>query len=182
MDRRIKKTQQAIFSVFIELLKEKGFGKLSISDISQRADINRGTFYFHFSDKYDLYEKCMDYYVGKLLISCNEDKEIKLKPEAFLQIFKYLKDNYELYKTLLYAEGLSIFHRKFRNAIEDQLKKAISKMPKKIISSREIASEFIINGFTGVVEWWLNSAMPYSPKVMTEKLNGLFSPFTQYIE
>lgn len=181
MDRRIKKTQEAIYSVFIDLLKEKGFNKLSISDISERADINRGTFYFHFSDKYDLYEKCMDFYVGKLLISCSNETEIKLNPNAFLQIFKYLKDNYDIYRTLLYADGLSIFHKKFHNAIEGQLKKAINKMPEEIILSQEIASEFIINGFTGVVEWWINNSMPYSPEVMTEKLNGIFSPYTKYL-
>ena len=76
----------------------------------------------------------------------------------------------------------SIFHKKFHNAIEGQLKKAINKMPEEIILSQEIASEFIINGFTGVVEWWINNSMPYSPEVMTEKLNGIFSPYTKYIE
>ncbi|WP_277408505.1 TetR/AcrR family transcriptional regulator [Lacrimispora xylanisolvens] len=60
MDRRIKKTRQLIMDTFIDLLSEKEFEKITINDIAERADINRGTVYLHYMDKYDLLDKCIE--------------------------------------------------------------------------------------------------------------------------
>jgi len=57
MDRRKKKTQKAIRKVMLELLDEKNIEAISILDITNQADINRGTFYLHYVDKYDMLEK-----------------------------------------------------------------------------------------------------------------------------
>lgn len=53
-DRRVKYTKQAIRESFLELLKEKPIDKISVTEICKRADINRGTFYSHYADPYDL--------------------------------------------------------------------------------------------------------------------------------
>lgn len=50
------KTKEKIKSAFTELIMEKGFNNLSVVDISERAGINRGTFYLHYTDKYNLLE------------------------------------------------------------------------------------------------------------------------------
>jgi AcrR family transcriptional regulator len=55
-DRRIMRSRQALIEAFQGLLEEKEFSEISIYQISQRADLNRGTFYAHFSDKYELLE------------------------------------------------------------------------------------------------------------------------------
>ncbi|RIL83445.1 TetR/AcrR family transcriptional regulator, partial [Staphylococcus cohnii] len=47
-DRRVRKTQNAIKHAFIQLLNEKDLDKITISDITHKADINRGTFYLHY--------------------------------------------------------------------------------------------------------------------------------------
>ena len=49
MDRRNEKTSRLIMNTFMDLLKEKGFEKITVSDISERADINRGTVYLHYT-------------------------------------------------------------------------------------------------------------------------------------
>lgn len=46
-----------IRSALAELIDEKGFNNISVTDLTQRADINRGTFYLHYVDKYDLLER-----------------------------------------------------------------------------------------------------------------------------
>ena len=58
-DLRIQRTQKAIIDAFYELLEEKHFSSITIIDICDRALINRGTFYTHFQDKYQLLEKCV---------------------------------------------------------------------------------------------------------------------------
>ena len=53
-DRRVRKTKQAIKNAFIQLLNKKDLEKITIQDITELADINRGTFYLHYEDKYIL--------------------------------------------------------------------------------------------------------------------------------
>ncbi len=53
-DRRVKYTKLAIREAFLSLLDEKPLDKISVTEICKRADINRGTFYSHYTDAYDL--------------------------------------------------------------------------------------------------------------------------------
>jgi AcrR family transcriptional regulator len=54
VDRRIQRTRQVLVQAFIEIVREKGFAATSVQDITERANLNRGTFYIHFEDKYEL--------------------------------------------------------------------------------------------------------------------------------
>ena len=46
-DLRVIKTQTILYNTLLELLKEQPFEKIKVSDICQRARINRSTFYSH---------------------------------------------------------------------------------------------------------------------------------------
>lgn len=54
LDPRVKRTRSLILQAFMELLPEKGFQSVSVQDITEKAGINRATFYAHFPDKYAL--------------------------------------------------------------------------------------------------------------------------------
>jgi AcrR family transcriptional regulator len=54
IDPRVKRTRQLLQTAFMELFLEKGIGSISIQDITERATVNRATFYAHFPDKYAL--------------------------------------------------------------------------------------------------------------------------------
>ena len=51
MDRRQRKTREAIFSAFIALLSKRGFEQITVGEIIERADVGRATFYAHFESK-----------------------------------------------------------------------------------------------------------------------------------
>src|SRR5262249_44400345 len=54
VDRRIRRTRQMLQQAFMDTVQDKGFAATSIQDITERANVNRGTFYLHFADKYAL--------------------------------------------------------------------------------------------------------------------------------
>ena len=54
VDPRVKRTRQSLEQAFVDLLHEKGFQAITVQDITQRAGLNRATFYAHFPDKYAL--------------------------------------------------------------------------------------------------------------------------------
>jgi len=59
LDPRVKRTRSLILQAFGGLLAEKGFESISVQDITDKAEINRATFYAHFQDKYDLLNKAI---------------------------------------------------------------------------------------------------------------------------
>lgn len=54
VDRRVQRTRQLLQDAFIAVVREKGFTATSIQDVAERANVNRGTFYIHYTDKYML--------------------------------------------------------------------------------------------------------------------------------
>ena len=54
LDPRVKRTRQMLDQAFIELLSEKGFDAIAVQDVTDRAGVNRATFYSHFQDKFAL--------------------------------------------------------------------------------------------------------------------------------
>jgi AcrR family transcriptional regulator len=54
LDPRVKRTQSFIMDAFMALLEEKGFKSITVKEITQRAGVNRATFYAHYQDKFDL--------------------------------------------------------------------------------------------------------------------------------
>ena len=76
-------------NTFIDLLAEKGFEKITVNDIAERADINRGTVYLHYVDKFDLLDKCVETYVELLLNHCANSTDTKLNAGAIQSMFEY---------------------------------------------------------------------------------------------
>ena len=62
LDPRVKRTRNLILRAFASLLAEKGFETISVHDVTDKAEINRATFYAHFQDKYAL----LDYSIGQM--------------------------------------------------------------------------------------------------------------------
>jgi AcrR family transcriptional regulator len=66
VDRRITKSQESIKNAVIELMTEKRFDDITIQDISDRANVNRGTIYLHYTDKFDLLDRIIEEHINKL--------------------------------------------------------------------------------------------------------------------
>jgi AcrR family transcriptional regulator len=62
LDPRVKRTRGLILQAFGDLLAEKSFDAVSVQDVTDRAQINRATFYAHFQDKYEL----LDYWISQM--------------------------------------------------------------------------------------------------------------------
>lgn len=56
-DLRVRRSRKLLQQAFIELTVEKGFANLTVRDVTERAMVNRSTFYRHYLDKYDLLEQ-----------------------------------------------------------------------------------------------------------------------------
>jgi len=181
VDRRIQKTRQSIMNTFIDLLAEKGFEKITISDIAERANINRGTVYLHYVDKFDLLDKCIETYVELLLNHCDNSADTNLNASAFQSVFEYLEKNFTIYKLLLSNEGVGFFRNRLYATIAQTVTKVIGIKPENNAFSNGVTTHFLTSGFIGVLEWWINNSMPCNVQEITEQLMFLLEPYTKHL-
>jgi AcrR family transcriptional regulator len=181
MDRRIQKTRRLIMNAFMELLAEKGFEKITVNDIAERANINRGTVYLHYADKFDLLDKCVETYVGQLLNHCDNSDDDNLNAGAFQSVFEHLEKNFAIYNLLLNNEGVGFFRNRLYSAIAQTVAEVVCIQPENNAFSNNAAIHFLASGFIGVLEWWINNSMPCNIQEITGQLMSLLKPYAKHL-
>ncbi|HUI90561.1 MAG TPA: TetR/AcrR family transcriptional regulator [Anaerolineales bacterium] len=119
LDPRVKRTRNLILQAFSGLLGEKGFEAISVQDVTDKAQINRATFYAHFTDKYAL----LDYAISRVFM-----QEIEKRT---LNACSYTHDNLRN-MIIAVCEFLSHLHHdcaqpheQFESLVEGTIKKQI---------------------------------------------------------
>ena len=177
MDRRQRKTREAIFSALIELLSRKDFAQITVGEIIETADISRATFYSHFETKdYLLKELCEDLFCHVLDFSGSDRSEHRhmFKCDApdsvFLHLFQHLLKNDNHILTLLSCQNSDLFLRYFkeqlRNLVVSQLPLFQERKSDRLPDSFWI--DHIASVFVESVRWWIDSGMKESPETMAE--------------
>lgn len=75
LDKRVLRTRMALREAFGNLMHEKPFEQITVSDITERAMINRATFYAHFNDKYELFDYMLRYIFHEHLVTILADAD-----------------------------------------------------------------------------------------------------------
>ena len=125
-DARIIKSKTIIQKVFLELLEEKGFQKISVSEIIQRAGINRSTFYAHYNDKFDLMNSIENELFLQFhqiaeqapsdYLSSNQTDSIPVSSHI-LRVLSFFTDNNRIITLLMSENGDPAFIGKLQNYI-----------------------------------------------------------------
>ena len=104
-DLRVKKTKLSLYNGLIELMGEKPFEAIKVSDICTKAMINRSTFYDHFNDKYELFEAYIENLGHTLEEKFNDNSNYDNYYEFYFEHLKLLLDEIdsktEIYKTII---------------------------------------------------------------------------------
>ncbi|WP_200974811.1 TetR/AcrR family transcriptional regulator [Echinicola sp. 20G] len=170
MDRRVKKSRQALFDAFTKLMVEHPFQKLSIAMVTKEADVNRGTFYLHFKDKFELREQCIDMHLTQLMTSCaGGSKEEFTSKKAMLTTFDYLNANAAFYKVMLTGEDNTFFRKRMEEILKVGLSDFIESKTFKDPIDKEIMMQATISAGAGLIEWWLTTKNELDPGYLVER-------------
>ena len=82
-DLRVIKTERAIHNALIDLLKKKDLEKITVSELSQKAEINKATFYLHYTDIYSLYQDVLAEHIKELITEIGLLDNLFSDPEEF---------------------------------------------------------------------------------------------------
>jgi AcrR family transcriptional regulator len=173
VDRRILKSQESIKKALIELMSEKNFDDITIQEIADRANVNRGTIYLHYSDKFDLLDKLIEEHINEMLEICEWACEMEWRP-ATLVFFEYFESHYLFFSTMLASKGAPSFRSRFLEFLIEEFKDELDLTEGKNQGLNEdVLLRFIGTAYVGVVEWWITNGMPYPPHVMAEQVGNL---------
>ena len=121
-DRRTLKTRKAIYNVFIDLLTQKELHKVTVQEISDTADINRTTFYKHFLDVYDLYDKLEQDILIEWGMLVLDMQDLRSK-DFFDKLVNYVDKNSNVFKMVFSSYAPSQLRIKFEKLLEGLLQK-----------------------------------------------------------
>ncbi len=82
-DLRVIKTERAIYLALVELLKRKDLEKITVSELSEKAEINKATFYLHYSDIYSLYQEALARHIKEIICKLGLPEKFFNDPEEF---------------------------------------------------------------------------------------------------
>jgi AcrR family transcriptional regulator len=165
----------------VELIREQGYEKVTVQDITSRATLNRATFYLHYRDKLDLLYQSSEEILNDLTKSINlsiggkEDFDfLSDQPhENFIRLFEHISLNYQLYKVFLTEKNMPHFTSCLMDVLVDFISKGMYSMQpndQMLTVPREFAERYFAAAFLGVIVWWLEKDMPYTPKYMATQL------------
>ena len=124
-DRRTQRTERALKDALAELLIEKGLSKITVREITDKADINRVTFYKHYLDVYDLYEQIEKEILVDLGLIVLEYGEISTA-EIFKHLVDYVDDNRMLFRMVFSPNTTSALMEKVAGLIEGISRKVLT--------------------------------------------------------
>ena len=177
MDRRQRKTREAIFNAFIVLLSKKNYNNITVGEIIERADVGRATFYSHFETKdYLLKELCEELF-DHLFASEQEGGSsphnifhCDMQGSAFLHLFKHIKKNDNNICKLLSCKNNELFLEYFKNEVRVLIVNHLADFADR--KPQNIPEDFWVNHITSTfietLRWWIENKLKQTPETINE--------------
>lgn len=164
-DRRIKYTKMALRQSLLELMKKQPIFKITVTDICANADINRNTFYSHYSSPEDLLWQIEE----ELYNDIKQSVERSLKTETIStfinEICLSIADNGDLCKILFSEYGDKEFLKRIMYIARDKSLQEWKNISKDIDThTLEKLYTFIANGAVALIQVWIQDGMKQSPQ------------------
>ncbi|MGM9917267.1 TetR/AcrR family transcriptional regulator C-terminal domain-containing protein [Anaerotignum sp.] len=169
-DRRIRRTKKRMTAALGTLLLEKPLKNITVREIAALADINRGTFYLHYKDVYDMADQILNEVFVKFneIVSAYEPKKNAdtLFP-MLVEIFSLLAENADLTRCMIGKNGDAAFVDKLKNTIHEKCFLHLQDLFHfENEDEWDYFYNFIISGCIGLIGAWLEGGQKETPQQM----------------
>jgi AcrR family transcriptional regulator len=176
-DLRVRRTRKLLQQALIEGAIEKGFAALTVRDITERAMVNRSTFYRHYLDKYDLLEQ----HLNEIYEMLEEGGVIgEGRNAGLVELLKQIQQFPDFYRVVLGPQAdaflsqrfrqqtqqryLAYFHRAFPQAASDPDRPPL-----------DLKFTTVASAACSALAWWLEQERPSTPEQFAHWLQQLIS-------
>ena len=182
--RKKQLTKELLKNTFIELILENNdVHSITISEITDRADFNRGTFYIHYQDKIDLLEELYQDAIKGIHQSIK--KPYRNKGKVFLNgvipsnelIFEHIEKHKRLFKALDLIEDNPDIYKRLELFLWNLFSKEIyiERETDAQETKYDLFLSFQVHATVGVIKYWIKKDFIYSTSVMSEQLTSFYS-------
>jgi AcrR family transcriptional regulator len=167
-------TQRLLGEVLFQLIAEKDYGKISVKDITARAQVDRTTFYLHFQSKDDLLAKTLQQVLDDLIAFGKASH----RPYPLATVaFEHMAQHLDSYRVMLKLEGNSLLATQLQQHLEEILLPWLADiLPERQArnqTERRLLVAFILGAVRGAANWWLQAGMPLPPEEMGRRVAQL---------
>lgn len=185
VDRRVRRTRKQLRECLVTLLKQKKVQDITVRELTELADLNRGTFYLHYKDVFDLLEKTESELLDDFnqLVMKHDAEDLKKHPYGiFVEIYTLAYDNADLVEILLGENGDLNFLNRLKQLIRDKcLHDWMEVVRTESTAVFDAYFAFIVSGCLGLVQHWLKTGLKETPvqmarlteKIITDQLHVL---------
>ena len=169
VDRRVRRTRDAIHRAFIGLMQEKGYDAVTVTDIIDRADIGRSTFYAHYTDKRDVLYASLDDLAA--FLRRHRGDELFGFSRA---LFEHVHEQRALLRALLGRQGGSVVQARIALLIGDLVREQLHDRPTDV--PRELIVDCVVGAYTSLLARWVDDNDPHTPAQMDAAFRRLLAP------
>lgn len=183
-DLRTRRTRAALRGALLGALGEKPFGRITVRELADRAMVNRATFYRHYRDKEDLAASIFETAVDDLLVAAGPPPadftalDPSRPPDAWVALFRHVRDHAPLYRALLHARTWAWFHdvvrRKVAEVVRDRIAAAGGPRRSPLVPT-DLALAMISSALLGAIAWWLDGNAEHEPEAVAAWVLGFAS-------
>ncbi len=179
VDLRIIKTKKNLYEGLLNLMKEKTFEEIKVSDICSEALTNRSTFYDHFSDKYELLDSLIKDLENDLVEKLEENANYNSAKEYYMSMieifFNHISNNINVYSSILKKNNNSIVMDMIGSAIYKDVETHIKDSNKKLNTDIpvEIITMFYVSAVTNICLEYIKYPNKYEKEDILKYLDTL---------
>ena len=170
VDRRIRKTKTQLKNGLAKLMAEKSINEISVKELVELVDINRSTFYLHYSDIYNLLEEIEEEMLSEIKQSIEQHpRGVGYNTFTYLEdIYLALENNKDICKALLGDNGDASFIFKMKEIVQENSMKQLELLFPDIKEDLKYTFSFCLSGCMGIVNQWLFENGSESPQHMAK--------------
>lgn len=162
-DLRVRYTQSVIQNAFLELLCDKPVNRIAVKEVCEKAGINRGTFYKHYLDCYDLMDKLEQRAIADFDAVLASAKDVG-EEKAMLAVLRTVQDNRDMVSRLAARAGGEHFLRQLAEHYFARVEYPDT-----------VSGTFLAAGCAGVMEYWVRSGMAQPPEQVASEIVALMN-------
>ena len=168
-NRSVRNTKKKLREGLLRLMADKPINEISVKELTELVDVNRGTFYFHYTDIYDMLRKMEDEFFESFRLKMAQTVELQSVIPYLTAIFSFLGDNRDFCKIMLGPRGDMQFVEKIKSLVDERCSHIWrSSMPKADPGRAGMYNAFIINGCIGIIQKWLDEPERSGPEEISQ--------------
>lgn len=173
-NRRTLYTKKIIKESLIELLQTNDIHQITVTNICNKADINRGTFYSYYKDAFDLLQSIEDELFDQILRYLNETPAEDYTDSLLIKVLELITENKDLCKILLCKQRDGrIIDRILYIASKANLEPLFDKSNEFDESHFDYLIRYSVGGILAIIQVWLENNLKESPREIVTIINNI---------